>query len=320
LWVRGNFFIPDARKYWVKPSVKFLSQLLAKESFDAIITTGPPHSVHLIGLKLKELHSIKWIADFRDPWTTIGYHKKLKLTAIAENRHKQLEKEVLNKADHIITTSTTTKQEFEKISKKPVSVITNGYDYEPSSVFELDDKFSIAHIGSLLTGRNPMNFWKVLAELVVENEAFRKSLRLDFFGVVSQDVLDTIRSCQMTPYVQLHGYVTHQQALVRQQSSQVLLLVEIDSEETQGIIPGKLFEYMASQRPILAIGPKKWEAGVIIENTNTGHVFNYDETSELKKVLLEWFNAYESSNLQRKTNGVVAYSRKALTKQLTKLF
>jgi len=168
LYIRGNFFIPDARKYWVRPSVKYLHNYLLKNEVDIIITTGPPHSVHLIGMELKKGTSIPWLADFRDPWTTIGYHSKLKLTKKSRKKHKKLEKQVLTTSDHITVTSFTTKKEFQEITNQPVSVITNGYDIEAVAEEELDKKFTISHIGSLLSGRNPKNLWQVLYEMCQE--------------------------------------------------------------------------------------------------------------------------------------------------------
>ena len=130
LWIRGNVFIPDARVFWVKPSVKFLKRYLQENQIDTIITTGPPHSLHLIGLQLKKELNITWLADFRDPWTTIGYHKQLKLSSWAAKKHKDLEKEVMNTCDQLLVTSPTTKTEFQAITSKPIEVITNGYDVE----------------------------------------------------------------------------------------------------------------------------------------------------------------------------------------------
>ena len=175
LWIRGNLFIPDARKFWIKPSVRFLSEVISKEKIDSIITTGPPHSVHLIGHLLKKKYRLQWMADFRDPWTSIGYHKQLKLTQNSTRKHKQLEKLVLNNADKIVVTSHTTKTEFEAITDRPIQIITNGYDVQEKAQITPDAKFTISHIGSLLTGRNPQNLWKVLAELIQEHEAFKKS-------------------------------------------------------------------------------------------------------------------------------------------------
>ena len=128
LWVRGNFFIPDARVGWVKPSVRFLKNYLAENPVDVIITTGPPHSMHLIGRQLKQEFGIQWMTDFRDPWTTIHYHKSLRLSKSSEKKHKRLEAAVLSECDHIIVTSPTTKREFEEITRVPIQVITNGYD------------------------------------------------------------------------------------------------------------------------------------------------------------------------------------------------
>ncbi len=130
LWVRGNIFIPDARFLWVKPSVKYLKKYIEDNQIDTIVTSGPPHSLHLIGLQLKKELNVKWFADFRDPWTTIGYHKALKLSSYADKKHKALEKEVLTTADTIIVTSKTTKTEFQAITSQPIEVITNGYDVE----------------------------------------------------------------------------------------------------------------------------------------------------------------------------------------------
>ncbi|MAU72813.1 MAG: glycosyl transferase family 1 [Pseudozobellia sp.] len=319
LWVRGNFFIPDARKFWVKPSVKYLSEYLKEESVDTLVTTGPPHSVHLIGKQLKEVTDLKWVADFRDPWTSIGYHKKLKLTSKSQKKHKDLEKMVLNEADHIVTTSLTTKKEFSKLTSKPITVITNGYDTSNIPEPDLDKSFSISHIGSLLTGRNPINLWKILSRLAAENPVFRSDLQLEFMGVVSQDVMDTLYRYELGPYIKMRGYGTHTDAQRKQRQSQILLLAEIDSEETKGIIPGKLFEYMAAKRPILALGPKEWEVGQIIEECNAGRTFEYDAYETLEKTILDWYKAFKGKSLITESKDIEKYSRKALTAKLAEI-
>ncbi|MFK7810987.1 MAG: glycosyltransferase family 4 protein [Maribacter sp.] len=316
LWIRGNFFIPDARKYWVRPSVKFLYDVIEKEGIETIITTGPPHSVHLIGYHLKEFKKVKWIADFRDPWTTIGYHKKLKLTSLAENRHKELEQLVLTKADKIVVTSKTTKKEFQAITRQPIEVITNGYDTMVVQKIVLDEKFTISHIGSMLTGRNPKNLWKVLAELITENESFKKAIQLQFLGVLSDDVLQTLKKSGLSDYVDVIGYVSHEEAIQYQQKSQVLLLAEIDSEETKGIIPGKLFEYMAAERPILGVGPIGWEVAEMVAETKTGAIFEYTAHFQLKNVLLNWFEQYQKNQLRVSSTNTNQYSRRELTRKL----
>jgi len=319
LFVRGNFFIPDARKKWVKPSVNYLSTYIRDYNIDTIITTGPPHSLHLIGEKLKSRLDIKWIADFRDPWTTIGYHKKLKLLPMAKKKHKFLESKVLNAADTIVVTSNNTKQNFLSLTEKPIEVITNGYDYESVGNVELDVKFSLAHIGSLLSDRNPEVLWKVLEELMTNNKIFASMLQLNFVGAVSKDVLRSLEEHKLSQYVNLIGYVPHAEAVKHQRKSQILLLIEIDSEETKCIIPGKLFEYMISNRPILAIGPEGSDVHDILRTTNTGNYFLYSDHDTIKEAILDMFQAFRSSELKSNGIGLQQYSRKSLTKKLAEL-
>ena len=319
LWVRGNLFIPDARFLWVKPSAKYLKKYIVENSIDSIVTSGPPHSLHLIGLQLKKELNVKWFADFRDPWTTIGYHKALKLSSTAEKKHKALEKLVLTSADTIIVTSKTTKTEFQAITSKPIEVITNGYDEEKIERQTLNEKFTLAHIGSFLSERNPRILWQALQELVIENTDFKNDFRLKLIGATSQEVLDTIASFQLNEYIQNLGYVSHQEAVEHQRKSQVLLLIEINSTATKSIIPGKLFEYMVSERPIIAIGPEGSDFAEIITTTNTGFFFTYDEKEKLKALLLKYYQEYQNQNLKVHAVGLQQYSRKSLTQQLVQI-
>jgi glycosyltransferase involved in cell wall biosynthesis len=316
IWVRGNLFIPDARLFWIRPSVQFLSKYIQEHQIETVITTGPPHSLHLIGMELKNRHKINWITDFRDPWTTIGYHDKLQLSDWAAKKHKQLEKQVLNSCDQIIVTSPTTKTEFQALTSKPISVITNGYDVEQITKKPLDEKFTLAHIGSFLSERNPRILWKALAELVKENKAFSEKLELKLIGAVSDSVLETIKEFKLDGFVNHLGYVSHEVALQEQRCSQVLLLIEIDSEQTNCIIPGKLFEYLVSERPILAIGPEQADFASIIKETNTGTFFTYEDKDALKTQIVQYFEAFQSQSLQVHAVGLQKYSRRALTQEL----
>lgn len=319
LWVRGNIFIPDARFLWVKPSVHYLKKYIEENQIDTIVTSGPPHSLHLIGLQLKKELGVKWFADFRDPWTTIGYHKALKLSSYAEKKHKALEKEVLNSADTIIVTSKTTKAEFQAITSKPIEVITNGYDVEKVTKQTLDEKFTLAHIGSFLSDRNPKILWQAIQELTKENMDFKNDFQLKLLGATSQEVLDTINEFQLGDFVLNLGYVSHQEAVEHQRKSQVLLLIEINSEDTKSIIPGKVFEYIVSERPIVAIGPKDSDFAEIITSTNTGVFFTYDEKEKLKSVLLNYYELFKNNNLKVHAVGLQQYSRKSLTEKLAQL-
>tara|TARA_R110002126_G_scaffold286913_2_gene439194 strand:- start:1393 stop:2685 length:1293 start_codon:yes stop_codon:yes gene_type:complete len=319
LWIRGNLFIPDARCFWIKPSISYLEKYIVDNKIDTIITSGPPHSLHLIGLGLKNKLDLKWFADFRDPWTTIGYHKTLRLSRFAEKKHKKLEHKVLNTADTIIVTSATTKTEFQALTTKPISVITNGYDVESVDVQAIDVKFSLAHIGSFLSDRNPLALWQSLVELSTEIPSFKSDLEIKLIGAVSQEVLDTINRFELMAYTNNLGYVSHAEAIAHQRRSQVLLLIEIDSVDTKSIIPGKLFEYMVSNRPIIGIGPKDSDFAEIIKSTNTGVFFEYDEKERLKSVILTFYNQFLNGTLQSNGVGLQKYSRKNLTKELVDL-
>ena len=319
LWIRGNIFIPDARIFWVKPSVSFLEKYIQENNIETIITSGPPHSLHLIGLELKNKCNINWLADFRDPWTTIGYHKALKLSSFAAKKHKKLEHQVLNTADIIIVTSETTKTELQAITTKPIQVITNGYDVENIEKQQLDSKFTLAHIGSLLSERNPTFLWQCLSELIQENSNFEINFELKLIGAISPEVVETINDFGLSKYVQNLGYVSHIEALEQQRKSQVLLLIEINSEVTKSIIPGKLFEYMASERPIIGIGPEGADFSKIIKETNTGVFVNYAEKEKLKSTLIQFFDAFIEGNLSTNAVGLQHYSRQNLTKKLVEI-
>lgn len=320
LYVRGNYFIPDARKFWINPSIKFLSQYIEQKGIKKIITTGPPHSLHLIGLGLKEkFPALYWLADFRDPWTSIGYHSKLKLSDVAQQKHIDLEKKVLVGADQIVVTSFQTKEEFSKITSVPIEVITNGFDTRPELDIELDESFSLSHIGSLLSERNPLVLWEVIAECVEENEHFRHFFELNLIGKVSENVIESIESFGLKEYVKVLGYVSHEEALKLQEQSQLLLLIEINKEETRGIIPGKFFEYLSAKRPILAIGPASWDVAKLIQETASGASFTYEDKHELKNYLITNFEAFLKGKLFIEPKNIQKYSRHKLTQQLAQL-
>jgi len=319
LFIRGNFFIPDARIFWVKPSVRYLSSYISKHQIDTIITTGPPHSVHLIGMQLKAKYQLQWLADFRDPWTDISYHNNLNLTRNAQQKHLKLEGQVLNATDHIIVTSSQTKQLFSKITQKPISVITNGFDDENVPSITLDSKFSLTHIGSLLNQRNPILLWNVLSELVQEIPKFKANFQLVLVGNISADVRNLIDSTGLTSFLKTVGSVTHNEAVMYQRKTQVLLLLEANTTEASYIIPGKLFEYINANRPIVALGPKHSDIPSILKYTNTGRYFDYDNETALKTHILQLFEGYKTNSLSVTSKDIERFSRKNCTKQLAEV-
>ena len=320
-FVRGNFFIPDARVSWVAPSVAFLSQYINEHGIETIISTGPPHSMHLIANELVKIHTrLKWIADFRDPWTTIGYHNDLYMTHWAQKKHLKLERTVLQSAHTILTTSYTTKALFSKKTATPIEVITNGFEpFENSSLPSPEEnKFSLVHIGSLLSKRNPKILWEAIGELVTENQLFAAQLSIDFVGLVSDEVKTTITAHGLASYCNFHGYISHEEARKHQYTAHLLLLIEIDSEAHKGIIPGKIFEYLQSLRPILAIGPKDWDVARLLPENNLNALGTYHDKAMVKSFIETRFNA--GTGISAEIDPTLSkYERKNLTEALSKI-
>ena len=319
IFIRGNFFVPDSRIFWVRPSVKYLSNYISNNHIDTIITTGPPHSTHLIGMELKSKFKLKWFSDFRDPWTEIGYHNSLKLNSIIKKKHFKLEKAVLSKSDHVIVTSNRTKTLFSDYTTSPITVITNGFDTEIQNKINLDENFTLTHVGFLSNDRNPQILWSVLSDLVNELKGFKEKFKLVLVGDTSPEILDSINLAGLNPYLKLTGTISHLEAIKYQNQSQLLLLLEANTIAASYIIPGKLFEYLSANRPIIAIGPEFSDIQTIILQTSTGKYFNYLEYEKLKSHILHLFSLYNEKSLKITANNIENYSRYNCTKQLSKI-
>jgi hypothetical protein len=319
VYVRGNYFIPDARKFWVKPSVKFLSDYLIEHKIDRLITTGPPHSMHLIGLELKKQNpNLKWMADFRDPWTQISYHKALKLTKNSRRKHQNLEKAVLQSADCIIATSFTDAKSYRKLGARRTEVITNGYeaaDFEFQKIVQ-NENFRITYSGNLEMARNPLVLWQALRELTIENQGFRNELKLNFYGNISTGVEESLVENKLEDFVVKHGYVSHQQSVEGIVNAELLFLTNFQDEASKGIIPGKLFEYLAAQNPILALGPPKGDVSEILNQTGAGEYFVHSDLEGVKNYIIEIYHRFKSEQGSLKTKGYEQFSRSETTKKL----
>ena len=318
IYLRGNLFIPDSRIFWVNSSVDFLSKYILENNIESIITTGPPHSLHLIGLKLKSILNISWYADFRDPWTKINYHKELKLSLRSKKKHLELESKVLNSCDRIIVTSNKLLKEYNKIAKTPISLITNGFDYQKLQL-ELDEEFSITHIGRLLPERNPKILWNALKELCIINKNFKNNLKINFIGNVSENLRNEMKTNDLENSVVYHNYIKYNDTIPYLIKSQILLLIESDDNESSYAIPAKIFEYINSGRPIIAIGPKDSEIKQIIDETKSGKYFLYSEYDELLSYLSNSYYKYESKNLHSTSINIDKYHRKNLAKKLSQI-
>ncbi len=315
-YIRANYFIPDARKFWVKPSVRFLSEYLRNNKVDVVITTGPPHSLHLIGMELKKRFPIKWISDFRDPWSDIDYFHQLPLTEKTIQKHKELEKKVLQQSDAVIVIGKTMKEKFDKFNRN-IHVISNGFDGDiAASEKELDKKFSITHIGLMNADRNPKILWEVLSEIKNENSEFAKDLEIKLIGEVAKEVKNYIADLKLEKNTKYITYVPHQKVIAYQKMAQVLLLAVNNVASAKGIITGKIFEYLQAKRPIVAIAPKDGDLAEIISKTNSGFVVDFDDKEKLKEVIKNYYHSYKNKILQIDSKNINQFHRKNLTKEL----
>ncbi len=321
VWIRGNFFIPDARKFWVKPSVKFLKTYLKENPVDVIITTGPPHSMHLIGQQLRKITSIPWLADFRDPWTKIDFYDDLKLTKLADKKHHRLEYQVLKDADRVITIGSTLGVDFKTIVDRDYDIITNGYD--DADFDETKDRrhettggFSIVHVGSLSKSRNPELLWKVLAEKVSLDNAFADKLEIRIVGKADYSVFEAIKENKLEKYLTRVGYLPHDKVVGELKSAAILLLLINDTPSSKMILTGKFFEYLSAKRPILCIGPVDGDAANILKETRSGLVSDFKDKETLNNHIDTYFQQFKNNSLKVESSDYEKYNRKNLTKHL----
>ncbi len=316
IWIRGNFFIPDARKFWIRPSVKLLSTYVKNNKFDVIVSSGPPHSTHIIAQKIANNFNVKWVADFRDPWTNIDYYKDLMLSNWADRKHKKMEKSVLLNADLVLTVGHTLANELRNLGANNIHVVENGFDKKDllNTDVSLDEKFSISHIGSFTPSRNHQSFWKAIKELLNEDELFAKKFQLKLIGKVDYSVLESIKGYGLEQYLHHIPYLAHDLVIKQQINSHLLLLMVNNTPNAKGIITGKIFEYMASSRPTLIIGPTDGDVAKIVHKCNAGVSCDINYVAKIKKEILNIFYKKSLYNAS-----IDEYSRESLTLKLSNL-
>jgi glycosyltransferase involved in cell wall biosynthesis len=323
VWIRGNLFIPDARQWWIKPSVNFLTGWLADNQTDVIVSTGPPHSMHLIALEVKQKAGVTWLADFRDPWTGIDFYNELMLTKAADRKHRQMEKQVLQTANAVVAISHHLRSEL--INKSQLTdhshfyVIPNGYDpadFE-SEAPQVSVRFRLVHAGTLVRTRNPHTLWNVLADLINHQPGLKDDLEIMLAGQVDFSVMESIRQYGLESFLNRPGYLTHRQVIECIRTAQVLLLVLNDAPNAKGILTGKLFEYLAAGRPILCIGPEEGEAAQIISHCKAGITAGFQNKTRIKQAISDFYHQFKTGGkTQCRSTGVEEYSRKNLTGKL----
>jgi glycosyltransferase involved in cell wall biosynthesis len=321
VFIRGNFLIPDPRMFWIKPSRRFLTNYLKENPVDLIVSTGPPHSMHLIALGLKKRFETPWIADFRDPWTDIDFYEKLRLTSWADKIHRKLELKVLEKADHVVTVSPQCSKDLRKISKREVEVIYNGFDPDDFKglTSSSDENFSISHFGAFNSDRNPKVLWKILGRLAKENAIFKEKLRIRLIGQTDASVISEIEKNDLQENLILIDHLPHIKGLEELAQSQLLLLPINDAPNARGILPGKMYEYMALKRPVLAIGPTDSDFAQILKETNAGLSIDFTDSNGMRNAIENYFNLYNERKLKVESKATERFSRKNLAKKFIEL-
>lgn len=314
LAIRGNCFVPDPRIWWVKPSVKFLKKYLREHPVDVMVTTGPPQSMHLIGLELHRATGLPWVADFRDPWTKIFYFKHLGLSKSAERKHVALEQAVLDEATAIVSVTPLVQADFEAATKTPVHLITNGYDsddFAPGRTEAHEGTFRIVHTGLFASDGNPLALWDALSAL-----PFRENLDIRLAGKVDPEILEAIKARGLEGNLSVLGYLSHEDSVKELQNADMLILPLRKEPEYRKVLPGKIFEYLAACKPVLGIGQEDGAAAKLLVDTGAGIMLDWPRT----EAMADFVCSVKEGSFKAGGKGIEAYSRRTLTGEMVKLF
>jgi glycosyltransferase involved in cell wall biosynthesis len=318
-WIRGNIFIPDARIFWVRPSVRYLADFVVRNRIEKIITTGPPHSVHLIGLRLKQLHPpLKWLADFRDPWSEWDLLDTLSLTTWARDWHRKLEKQVLTEADRLITIAPYHVKRLEALSGRKVDLITNGFDEEDFGeiAFKPTDNFIIRHVGVVDELRDPWPAMAAIRQLYNEDKVFAAKVAVEFVGTVNSAFKNGVNEDSVLSRITTFtGNIPHERLLDLRSTTGLQLLVLAHTTIAPGNLPGKFFEYLAARKPILAIGPVEGDAADILRETGAGVICAHTDAEAIRNALKKFFGEWKSGKTFS-SNEIRQFSRQHLTEKL----
>ena len=317
-WVRANFFIPDAKCFWINQSVSFLSKLFLKDNFDYVVSTGPPHSMHLIALYLRERYKFKWIADFRDPWTNMEYFEKLPLMHDSKKKHFELQKKVISKADLTLTVSESWSKEFYRLGATRTAVVYNGFD-RCNSTIESHDKFRIGHFGLFNELRDHSGLWEALNISVSKNENFKEDLEIYFSGPIHKNFRKNLKSHQLDSYLKYFEWNNLEKMKKEMLKCSVLIVSQSDTQDAMGRLPAKFFEYMSTCVPIVAIGRKNSDLSKIVSKHQCGVFFEFNKLHKLSSCLLNYYDKYLKKERKIRNKDVNFFSWESQSSNLVDL-
>lgn len=324
-WIRGNVFIPDARRGWVGYAYSEALRIIRQENIQVVLVSSPPHSSQLIGLRLKrKFPGLKWIADMRDPWTEIYYYKDLMLGERAAARDSAYERQVLRAADEVLVVSSQIKRDFlnkvSAVEEGKFHVIPNGFDTTDFQADQSPDqsKFTVSYVGTMADTYRPEVFFEALAE--IKSIHPDRQIRFRFVGNAPDGLREMIKSKCDGIELEWKGHVDHAQAVSMMQTSNLLLLVIPDVSKADGILTGKLFEYIGSGRTVIGLGPVRGDASAILDQCKAGKMFSRDDRSGILNFLQDELRLNSSdSRPANLTEERQAYSRHRLASGLAAL-
>ncbi len=287
IWIRGNFFIPDARSLWIRPATRSIRKWLKTHRADAIFSDGPPHTNTVVANNIAEEFNLPWVADFQDPWTQVDYYGHMKIGPRADRIHRRLEQRVFGRADFITIASPTWASDLKAIGAQEVGVLYYGYDEEDFTDYapQQTKQPVVFHGGLLGDDRYPAPLVEALSQLKQEGFAPLEDLKIKLAGGVSPNVVARISEAGFEKELTLLGMVSRDDVIREMAQAGFLLLPVNIASNCKGRIPGKLFEMMRSGKPILALGPIDGDVAHLLRITGTGETFAYDDVEGVKQFL-----------------------------------
>ena len=313
LWIRANLFFPDSRMFWIKKVTKHASDYIKQNNINCLVTTAPPFSTHIIGLKIKRSTNIKWISDFRDPWSDFFQFKLLPMTSYQRIKHSNFEKKCLSFSDAVLTTSPSLTKSYSLINSNSYT-ITNGFNSFKKNI--KTEKFLVMYSGVMKLIQNPNNLWKVLKEICIENQDFSNDLMVRFIGDFDNEIITNKDIRLIESKVKFEKYIEKSKLDIEMSKANILVLTSVNLKDVNNIIPGKLFYYFSFKRPIIAFSNLNSDISDIISKSKTGKVFDFLNQVDLKNHILELYSDYKSKKNSFNPKGIASYSYNNLSENI----